>query len=88
VISGPAGLGVLDEQVTGRLWPVLAGPELIERAQAEAGHVDGRRRVLTGAVTVMIVLGLCLFRRENVGVVTGRVTERVPRVRVEGVPSG
>jgi len=25
VIAGPAGFGVLDEQVTGRLWPVLAG---------------------------------------------------------------
>jgi hypothetical protein len=88
VIAGPAGFGVLDERVTGRLWPVLAGSELIGRAQAEAGHVDGRRRVLTGAVTAMIVLGLCLFRRESVGVVTGRVTERIPRVRVEGTPSG
>lgn len=88
VIAGPAGFGVLDERVTGRLWPVLAGPELIGRAQAGAGHVDGRRRVLTGAVTAMIVLGLCLFRRESVGVVTARVTERIPRVRVEGVPSG
>jgi hypothetical protein len=88
VIAGPAGLGVLDERVTGRLWPVLAGPELIGRAQAQAGHVDGRRRVLTGAVTAMIVLGLCLFRRESVAVVTSRVTERIPRVRVEGTPSG
>jgi hypothetical protein len=88
VIAGPAGFGVLDERVTGRLWPVLAGPELIGRAQAEAGHVDGRRRVLTGGVTAMIVLGLCLFRRESVGVVTARVTEPIPRVRVEGVPSG
>jgi hypothetical protein len=88
VIAGPAGFGVLDEQVTGRLWPVLAVPERIGQAQAEAGHVDGRRRVLTGAVTAMIVLGLCLFRRESVGVVTARVTERIPRVRVEGAPSG
>ncbi|MDP9792418.1 hypothetical protein J2S43_001132 [Catenuloplanes nepalensis] len=88
VIAGPAGFGVLDERVTGRLWPVLAEPELIERAQAEAGHVDGRRRVLTGAVTAMIVLGLCLFRRESVDVVTARVTAPIPRVRVEGTPSG
>jgi len=88
VIAGPAGCGVLDERVTGRLWPVLAAPELIGRAQAEAGHVDGRRRVLTGAVTAMIVLGLCLFRRESVAVVTARVTEPIPRVRVEGTPSG
>lgn len=29
VITGPAGLGALDERVTGRLWPVLVGPELI-----------------------------------------------------------
>jgi Transposase DDE domain/Insertion element 4 transposase N-terminal len=88
VIAGPAGLGVLDERVAGRLWPVLAGPELIGQAQAQAGHVDGRRRVLTGAVTAMIVLGLCLFRRESVAVVTARVTEPIPRVRVEGTPSG
>lgn len=88
VIAGPAGFGVLDGQVAGRLWPLLSGPELIERAQAQAGHVDGRRRVLTGAVTAMIVLGLCLFRRESVAVVTARVTEPIPRVRVEGTPSG
>ncbi|MFV2013773.1 MULTISPECIES: hypothetical protein, partial [unclassified Micromonospora] len=61
VIAGPAGVGTLDEQVTGRLWPLLADAALIERAQAVVGHVDARRRVLTGAVTVMIVLGLCLF---------------------------
>ncbi|MEU7171221.1 MULTISPECIES: transposase domain-containing protein [Micromonospora] len=67
---------------------MLSGAELIGRAQAEAGHVDGRRRVLTGAVTAMIVLGLCLFRRDSVSVVTARVTERIPRVRVEGVPRG
>lgn len=88
VIAGPAGFGVLDERVTGRLWPVLACPELIGRAQAEAGHVDGRRRVLTGTVTAMIVLGLCLFRRESVAVVTARVAGPIPRVRVEGAPSG
>jgi transposase IS4-like protein len=88
VIAGPAGFGVLDAWMTGRLWPVLAGPELIGQALAEAGRVDGRRRVLTGAVTAMIVLGLCLFRRESVAVVTARVTEAIPRVRVEGAPSG
>ncbi|MEV5212482.1 hypothetical protein AB0K35_33890 [Micromonospora sp. NPDC053740] len=60
VIAGAAGFGVLDERVTGRLRPLLVGAELIGRAQAEAGYVDGRRRVLTGAVTAMIVLGLCL----------------------------
>jgi hypothetical protein len=87
VIAGPAGFGMLDERVTGRLWPVLAGPELIARAQAEAGHVDARQRVLTGAVTVMIVLGLCLFRRESTAVVTARVTSRIPRTWVEGAPS-
>lgn len=30
----------------------------------------------------MIVLGLCLFRRESAGVVTAQVTERIPRVPV------
>ncbi|MFV2122926.1 transposase domain-containing protein [Micromonospora sp. LOL_013] len=47
------------------------------------GHVDARRRVLTGAVTVMIVLGLCLFRRESTSVVTARI----PRTRVESTPT-
>jgi hypothetical protein len=87
VIAGPAGFGVLDEQVTGRLWPVLVDPRVIGQAQAAAGHVDARRRVLTGVVTTMIVLGLCLFRREGTAVVTGRVTSRIPRTRVEGAPS-
>ncbi|MFV2011914.1 MULTISPECIES: IS4 family transposase [unclassified Micromonospora] len=87
VITGPAGVGTLDEQVTGRLWPLLADAALIERAQAVVGHVDARRRVLTGAVTVMIVLGLCLFRRESTSVVTARVTSRIPRTRVEGTPT-
>jgi hypothetical protein len=87
VIAGPAGFGVLDKRVTGQLWPVLADPEVIGQALATVAHVDARRRVLTGAVTAMIVLGLCLFRRESVAVVTARVTARIPRTRVEGTPS-
>jgi len=87
VMAGPAGFAVLDEQVTGRLWPVLVDPEMIGQALAAAGHVDTRRRVLTGMVTTMVVLGLCLFRHEGTAVVTVRVTSRVPRTRVEGTPS-
>ncbi|MEU5943927.1 IS4 family transposase, partial [Micromonospora sp. NPDC047548] len=87
VIAGPAGFGGLDERVNGRLWPVVADPDVIEQALAVVGHVDARRRVLTAAVTAMIVLGLCLFRRESAGVVTGRVTARIPRTRIEGTPS-
>ncbi|SCL39425.1 Insertion element 4 transposase N-terminal [Micromonospora rhizosphaerae] len=63
VIAGPAGFGVLDEQVTGRLWSVVADSEVIGRALAAAGYADARRRVLTAAVTTLIVLGLCLLRR-------------------------
>jgi hypothetical protein len=87
VLAGPVGFGGLDEQVTGRLWPVVADPEVIGQALAVVGHVDARRRVLTAAVTAMIVLGLCLFRRESAAVVTGRVTGRIPRTRIEGTPS-
>lgn len=87
VIAGPAGFGALDEQVTGRLWPVVADPEVIGWALAVVGHADARRRVLTAAVTTLIVLGLCLFRRDSVAVVTARVTLRIPRTRVEGTPS-
>ncbi|MFC7280249.1 transposase domain-containing protein [Paractinoplanes rhizophilus] len=87
VIAGPAQAGTLDAPVAGRLWPVLADAGMIEQAQAAAGHVDARQRVLTGAVTVMIVLGLCLFRREGTAVVAARATSKIPRTWVEGTPS-
>jgi hypothetical protein len=87
VMAGPAGFGVFDEQVTGRLWPMLVDAEMIGQALAVVGHVDARRRVLTAVVTVMIVLGLCLFRRESMAVVTARVTSPIPRTRIEGAPS-
>jgi len=37
---------------------------------------------------MMAVLGLCLFRWEGAGLALGRVLAGVPRVRVEGVPTG
>ena len=78
MLAGPgAGVMVDDGLLTGILgW--LAGGDAIAAALAESGHVDQRRRVLTGEVTVLAVLGLCLFSREGYDSVLARVMPRVP----------
>ena len=71
VLAGP-GVGVaggLRESV----WQVLADPAAVRAALAAEGHVDTRRRVLTGEVTVAVVLGLCLFSGEGAPSVLSRV---------------
>ncbi|MFC7280272.1 hypothetical protein ACFQS1_40510, partial [Paractinoplanes rhizophilus] len=47
VIAGPAGLGVLDAEMTGRLWPVLAGQELIGCCAALKMSMSAALRVRT-----------------------------------------
>jgi len=66
----PQGQDADEDQDTDQAWRVgavglLADGEVIVAALARAGHVDARRRVLTGAVTVAVILGLCLFRKDN-----------------------
>uniref|UniRef100_UPI002AD21748 transposase domain-containing protein n=1 Tax=Frankia sp. Cr1 TaxID=3073931 RepID=UPI002AD21748 len=59
---------------------LLADRDTIAGVLDRCGHVDPRRRVLTGAVTVLAVLGLCLFRRENDDLVLARVVAVAPGV--------
>src|SRR6266498_1682049 len=75
VLGGPgaAVAGGLRAGVLG--W--LAGGEAVRAALASEGHVDARRRVLTGEVTVAAVLGLCLFSGEGYDSVLARVVPAV-----------
>jgi Insertion element 4 transposase N-terminal len=90
VLAGPAsGAGVADGLRVGLL-AELAGGDALGEALTRAGHVDGRRRVLTGMVTVLAVLGLCLFRSEGYDSVLARVLALLPGVLAPGaaVPTG
>ncbi|MBT8224400.1 MAG: IS4 family transposase [Dactylosporangium sp.] len=88
LVAGPGGPVVVDPALLGGVLRVVAGEDAIIAGLAAAGHVDRRRRVFTGAVTVAAVLGLCLFRGESQDLVIARVLADMPRVRVEGRPSG
>lgn len=61
VLAGPASAVVLADQGVSGALAVVARPERVAAALEKAGHVDKRRRVLTGPVTTALVLGLCLF---------------------------
>ena len=75
VLGGP-GAAVASGLRAGVLgW--LAGGEAVRAALASEGHVDARRRVLTGEVTVAAVLGLCLFSGEGYDSVLARVVPAV-----------
>jgi len=75
VLGGP-GAAVASGLRAGVLgW--LAGGEAVRAALAREGHVDARRRVLTGEVTVAAVLGLCLFSGEGYDSVLARVVPAV-----------
>src|SRR5206468_1016866 len=58
------------------------GGTVITAGLAVAGHIDHRSRVLTGRVTVAVILGLYLFRRENYD----RVLATSPRRVIDGGP--
>ena len=88
LVAGPGGPVEVDPGVSGCLLRVVSDEEAITAGLTAVGHVDRRRRVFTGLVTVVTVLGLCLFRQENYDLVIGRVLAGVPRVLVEGRPSG
>jgi hypothetical protein len=73
-LAGPvSGRSPLDAEGRSRLLAGLVGSAAVEEALAEAGHADGRRRVLTGEATVHAVLGLCLFSGEGYDSVLARV---------------
>jgi Transposase DDE domain/Insertion element 4 transposase N-terminal len=52
---------------------VVATTAVVGAALTAAGYVEKRRRVLTGAVTTVLVLGLCLFAGEGSASVLGRL---------------
>lgn len=90
-LAGPAsGLVPLDVEGRSRLLACLLDSASVEAALDGAGHVDGRRRVLTGEATVHVVLGLCLFSGEGYDSVLARVMPLLGGAAAVGgaVPSG
>jgi hypothetical protein len=84
VLAGPgAPVPADDAWLTGVLG-LLARADVVAAALASQGHVDARRRMLTGVVTVVAILGLCLFRRDNYDLVLARVTAALPGVLAPG----
>ena len=73
VLAGPAGATPADAAAgINPLW-VVASPGRVRAALAAAGHADQRSRALTGAVTTVLVLGLCLFSGTGCAVVLARL---------------
>lgn len=87
VLAGPGGVVDVGEHAQGVV-ELLTDPEAVWARLAGGGHVDLRRRLLTGAATVLVVLGLCLFRREGYDLVLARMAAAVPGLFVGGPPSG
>jgi len=52
---------------------VVVTPERVEAALRSAGHLDKQRARLSGAVTVVLVLGLCLFSGQGYPLVIARL---------------
>jgi Transposase DDE domain/Insertion element 4 transposase N-terminal len=72
VLAGP-GPG-LDLAVVGSSpLAVVASPQRVRAALAAAGYADKCRGVLTGAVTTVLVLGLCLYCGQGYAGVIGRL---------------
>jgi len=75
VLAGPGAPAVTCvEAATG--WNPLAAvasPAAVRAALAAVGHVDKCRGILTGAVTTVLVVGLCLYCGEGVPSVIGRL---------------
>jgi hypothetical protein len=89
VLAGPGGVVQVEPAAAGGVWALLADPGQIAAGLCAVGHVDRRQRALPGTVTVLAVLALCLFRRENYDLVLGRVFASTSMVRaVDVVPSG
>jgi hypothetical protein len=73
-LAGPAsGYSPLGVEGRSRLLSRLVDPGAVAAALAAGGHVDQRRRVLTGEATTVAVLGLCLFSGEGYDSVLNRV---------------
>ena len=88
VLAGPGAAVDAGERARGGALSLLSDPELAWSRLAGCGHADRRRRVLTGAVTVLVVLGLCVFRREGYDLVLARMAAAAPWMFLDGPPSG
>ena len=73
VLAGPASAVVAGDQGTAGALAVVACPRRVAAALKGAGHVDARRRVLTGPVTAALVLGLCLLTGQGYAGVLARL---------------
>jgi len=65
VLAGPASPVALTDQSASDALAVLTCPRRVAAALKGAGHVDERERVLTGSVTAVLILGLCLFTEQG-----------------------
>ena len=86
VVAGPGGPVEVHDTILNGVLAQMADETTITAGLAIAGHTDKRRRVLTGLVTVTIVLGLCLFRRDSYSLVIARVLPTSPRQILDGGP--
>jgi hypothetical protein len=73
VLAGPGVAGVRDDDVVASVLDLVADQAVIAAGLTAAGHVDRRRRALPGMVTVVAILALCLFRRQNADLVLARM---------------
>jgi hypothetical protein len=90
VLAGPgAVMPVNPAWCTGAV-QLLADRDVIADGLVREGHADLRSRVLTGAVTVAVILGLCLFRKSNYDVVLARMAAAMPGMLAPGArpPTG
>jgi hypothetical protein len=73
VLAGPgAAVALAGDGAAGAL-AVVACPVRVAAALKAAGHVDARRRMLTGSVTTALVLGLALFGGQSYSGVLARL---------------
>jgi hypothetical protein len=73
VLAGPGAGVTVPAQVGWNPLAVVVTPAGVEAALAAAGHADKCRAVLTGAVTTVLVVGLCLYCGEGYAGVIGRL---------------
>jgi transposase IS4-like protein len=90
VLAGPVSQTPVAGGLPGGLLTDLLGGAGVEQTVARAGQVDTRKRVLTGVVTVLTVLGLRLLRSQGNDSVLARVLPLLPGVSAPGasVPTG
>jgi hypothetical protein len=80
----------LDEDARSSLLELLLGRDAVRAALASCGHVDVRRRVMPGEVTVNVVLGQGLFSGEGYDSVLAKLVPALsgPLPAGAGVPTG